>query len=513
MKRPLATTALPQMKRLKGHGPGLMWFRNDLRIHDNPALSATAEFCGSHPLHAFFLLDYPAWRRHDMAAVKADFIMRTLHALAGKLNKHGIQLRVIDKNEAESYKDIVAKLCKTLNVQSVFWNAEYEVDESKRDNQVADHITNQLGIPCCVFHDQCIVRPGVLRTKSTGQPFTVFTPFKKAWIEHLMYEPIELANQSLIDERKGELASDVEEIKCNLDYFRHDNQEIDAVLEVTRRDWPAGEEEAIKRLDSFIDNDLLDYKEARNMPDLNKTSKLSAYLSIGSISARRCFAEAFKKDGKKFDSAWINELCWRDFYRHIVFAFPRVSMGRPFKEDTIHIPWRYMDESDEQGRADFEKWCKGQTGCPLVDAAMRCLLQTGWMHNRLRMVTAMFLTKHLLVWWPRGESFFMQHLIDGDLASNNGGWQWSASTGTDAQPYFRIFNPTLQSERFDGQGAFIKQWIPELRSVDAPAIHSPFERLDRTEFKKLNYAQPIVEHKAARERCLAAFRGKTGREE
>ncbi|MCP1314700.1 deoxyribodipyrimidine photo-lyase, partial [Halomonas sp. 707D7] len=200
-------------------------------------------------------------------------------------------------------------------------------------------------------------------------------------------------------------------------------------------------------------------------------------------------------DGAKGLTTWVNELVWREFYQHVAFGFPRVVRHEPFQEHTRALEWRDDDEG-------FKAWCEGRTGYPLVDAAMRQLVDTGWMHNRLRMVTAMFLSKHLLIDWRRGERFFLEHLIDGDFCSNNGGWQWAASTGTDAAPYFRIFNPTTQSTRFDPDGEFIAHWLPELEALPAKARHAP----PRDMLTKLDYPEPIVDHKAARARALEAFK-------
>ncbi len=268
--------------------------------------------------------------------------------------------------------------------------------------------------------------------------------------------------------------------------------------------WPAGEAEALRRLELFTVERMKQYKAQRDLPGINGTSTLSPYLAIGAISARTCLAAAARANGGKLDSGdegamtWISELVWREFYKQVLVAFPRVCMNRAFKPGTERLAWR--DDDD-----DFAAWCEGRTGYPIVDAAMRCLVKTGWMHNRLRMITAMFLTKDLLLDWRKGERFFMQQLIDGDLSQNNGGWQWSASTGTDAAPYFRIFNPFSQSAKFDADGAFIRQWVPELRDVVGEDIHNPGE-LPGLLRLKLDYPSPIVDHDEARERALAAFK-------
>lgn len=239
---------------------------------------------------------------------------------------------------------------------------------------------------------------------------------------------------------------------------------------------------------------------------------MSHHLSVGSISVRKCLTEALNANNGLFDRGeegivtWISELAWREFYRNILFHFPQVCRGQPFQPITNRVKWRgRVPKEDSDAEADFEAWKSGKTGYPLVDASMRCLAATGWLHNRLRMLTAMFLTKDLLIWWPRGEQHFMRNLVDGDFASNNGGWQWGASTGNDSQPYFRIINPTIQSEKFDPKSEFIRKWVPELRNLTEAKIHAPYVLLSQHDFKKLAYPKPIVDHPAARKRCLDAF--------
>lgn len=268
--------------------------------------------------------------------------------------------------------------------------------------------------------------------------------------------------------------------------------------------WPAGEAEAQGRLSRFLDETIDDYQQLRDLPAKPGTSQLSAYLAAGVISPRQCLHGALASNRGEFDSGsagvqtWINELLWREFYKHILTGYPQVSRHRAFRAQTEALPWR-------DAPADLEAWEQGRTGFPIIDAAMRQLLHTGWMHNRLRMVVAMFLSKNLLIDWRKGERYFMRHLIDGDLAANNGGWQWSASTGTDAVPYFRIFNPISQSQRFDPQGRFIRHWLPELRDLDDKTIHEPVKHRDL--FDNNLYHCPMVNLSSSRQRALEAFKG------
>jgi len=277
--------------------------------------------------------------------------------------------------------------------------------------------------------------------------------------------------------------------------------------------FPAGEMEARRRLEFFIENGIGGYDESRNRMDLEGTSALSPYLRFGMISARQAVwaarqAElaAGSAEARHGAEAWLTELIWREFYITILYHFPEVQR-RAFRSKMRNISWR----NDTQ---EFRAWAEGRTGYPVVDAAMRQLRQTGWMHNRARMISASFLTKDLLIDWRRGEKHFMRHLIDGDPAANNGGWQWTAGTGTDAAPYFRIFNPALQSLKFDPQGAYIRRFVPELRRVPDSFIHSPWEMSLDLQHQTgcligKDYPVPIVDHSMARERALLAYRAQS----
>ncbi len=246
---------------------------------------------------------------------------------------------------------------------------------------------------------------------------------------------------------------------------------------------------------------IMNYSKNRNDPILDGTSRISPYLAIGAISPKRCILEALKKNnfdllsGNKGVTKWIDEIVWREFYKNIMHSFPHVSMGKPFQKYTDKIKWRF-DESE------YESWKKGETGFPIIDAAMIQLREEGWMHNRLRMIVAMFFTKNMLHDWRQGEKFFMENLIDGDFSSNNGGWQWSSSTGTDAAPYFRIFNPITQSQNFDKDGLFIKKFIPKLKDLNNKDIHNPPIKVR----KYLGYPEPILDLRLSRERAIEAFK-------
>ena len=264
--------------------------------------------------------------------------------------------------------------------------------------------------------------------------------------------------------------------------------------------WPAGEAEALSRLETYLDKNIFRYAQDRNDPIIDGTSRLSAYLASGIISPKRCILEALKINNFELDAGekgivkWIDEIVWREFYKNIMFSFPRVSKGQPFQTYTKNIEWRFNER-------EFTAWKEGKTGFPIIDSAMKQMLSEGWMHNRLRMVVAMFFTKNMLHDWRLGEAFFMQNLVDGDFASNNGGWQWSSSTGTDAAPYFRIFNPLTQSKNFDSEGLFIKKHIKELKNVDKREIHDPSPDIRESQ----NYPKQILDLKQSRLRAIDAF--------
>ncbi|HBU41695.1 MAG TPA: deoxyribodipyrimidine photo-lyase, partial [Microbacterium sp.] len=321
------------------------------------------------------------------------------------------------------------------------------------------------------------------------------SPFKRSWYK--AYESDPESVQPIGKPRKlTEMVGKPDRVPESIEGYEDVPGHIDQ--------WTPGEHAAQRRLKSFLENRIDTYKQDRDFPASDATSVLSPYLACGSISLRRCAHEAVEWNNGKLDKGspgavhWISELIWREFYKYILVGFPRVSMHRAFNTSTERLGW---NENDEH----LSAWKEGRTGVPIVDAAMRQLVQTGWMHNRLRMIAAMFLTKNLFIDWRIGERFFMQHLIDGDLAANNGGWQWSASTGTDAAPYFRIMNPYSQSKKFDPEGEFIRAYVPELSELDAKDIHDP-SQLPPMARDKLDYPAPIVDLKASRVRAIEAFK-------
>ena len=276
--------------------------------------------------------------------------------------------------------------------------------------------------------------------------------------------------------------------------------------------WPPGEHEARERLGKFLSEKVQKYAEARNYPADNSTAVVSVHFASGTLSARTAIAAARDANTtKKLDGGhkgivgWISEVAWRDFYKHVLAHWPYVCMNKPFKPEYTDIRWEYDDGL-------FRKWCAGTTGYPFIDAGMRQLNQTGYMHNRARMAAASFLAKDLLIDWRRGERYFMERLVDGDFASNNGGWGFSASTGVDPQPYFRIFNPLLQGERFDAEGRYIRKWVRELEGIRGKAVHDPYGRKEGKAAERAGYPRMCVDHKESRERCLQRYKEGLGRD-
>ncbi|MDB6062337.1 MAG: phrB, partial [Verrucomicrobiaceae bacterium] len=418
------------------------------------------------------------------APVKAEFLWRNLAELRESLSKINIPLTVRCVPRFSDIESDLLALTKKLKCAAVFANREYAVNELRRDTTIKNKLTEE-NIRWRVFDDATLLPPGMVRTQQ-GQPFKVFTPFKRAVLELIGDGAI----GCLPIKRKAEEWF----VAPKLPRYPYLKSAIDPGL------WPAGEKAATHLLQEFIDNRIGAYKTQRDIPLLNGTSKLSPYLVAGVISVRRCVEAALMVNsgqwggGDEGVSTWLNELIWRDFYTHVLAQFPRVSMHRPMRAETEAVAWRH-------DKKEFNTWCEGKTGFPLVDAAMRQLNATGWMHNRLRMVTAMFLSKYLLIDWRLGEKYFMQHLIDGDLAANNGGWQWSASTGTDAAPYFRLLSPVRQMERFDADARFCKKFLPELIDVSPKSI----AQLGHPDLLQAGYPPPLVDVKFARSRALQAF--------
>lgn len=463
----------------------LVWLRNDLRIEDNPALYHAAE---QDDVCCVYAITPGQWLQHQDAPSKIAFWRKRLIALQGDLKALNIPLKLVS---ADNYSEIPEKmlaLAKDLSISGLFFNEEYPLNEKKRDGDVANTL-QQHGYSVHRYHGDVILPPGTVKTQQDAT-YKVFTPFSRQWHK--------CAGEQVL----ATIATPKPQAAGHLSLQDDSEQHWAQPAQSHREDlWPVDSDSIHQRMTAFCINKSKDYKEYRDFPSIHGTSTLSPYLACGAISARQCIAVMRQHSEDWRSNQWVTEIIWREFYRHLLCAYPHLSRSENFIATKKPIPWNNNEDT-------FNAWCEGRTGYPIVDAAMKQLVQTGWMHNRLRMITAAFLTKLLLIDWRKGEAFFMQHLLDGDYASNNGGWQWAASTGADAAPYFRIFNPERQSERFDKEGKFIKKLLPELSALNKKSIHTPSES-DR---RSCQYPMPIVDYKMARQRALEEYATAMGKE-
>ncbi|WP_318518376.1 deoxyribodipyrimidine photo-lyase [Photobacterium leiognathi] len=468
----------------------IIWFRDDLRTVDNTALNHAIET--GLPVIALFVATPMQWHEHHVAAIQIDFIHRRLRVLKQQLAELNIPLQVMQCNDFSESVDAIAEYCHQHRVVHVFVNKQYPLNEQLRDEKLGVLLA-QLGIKQSLFDDNYVLEPETILNRE-GELFKVFTPYRNAWIKRFSAKPsypVTTNKEVALSDTTSAMLADSTDIQ-SLGY-----PVIESVL------WPVDEEAILQRLDTFCVTKAQDYHQQRDIPAIDGTSCLSPFLAIGALSARQCvyqllqhFPHALEVNKEDGAFTWLNEIIWREFYGHLLHRYPELSKNQPFQDYTQYVRW--LDNPTL-----LKAWQDGKTGFPIVDAAMRQLRATGWMHNRLRMITASFLTKDLLCDWRAGEQWFMQHLIDGDFASNNGGWQWAASTGTDSQPYFRVFNPILQGQRFDPKGDFIRTWVKELAKVPDKYIHTPHQ-WDSS--GSLDYPLPIVDHKEARLLAIEAFK-------
>jgi len=424
----------------------IFWFRRDLRLEDNAGLYHALK--SGYKVLPIFIFDRNILDKlENKKDQRVEFIHKALADIQAQLLSLGSSLLIKYGSPFEIWENIISD----YKIAEVFTNHDYEKYGIKRDSQIGEML-NAKGIAFYTFKDQTVFEKNeVLSGAKT--PYTVFTPYSRKWKEtlnefYLKSYPTEKYYQNFI----------------KIDPFKLPTFEEIGFVEIGSV-FPKKElqEELIKK-----------YDEVRDIPSILGTSRISIHLRFGTVSIRKLAKKAILLNEK-----WLNELIWRDFYMNILYHFPHISEGQAFRKEYDNIIWR-------NNEAEFKKWCEGKTGYPIVDAGMRELNTTGFMHNRVRMITAGFLIKHLLIDWRWGEAYFAGKLMDFDFSANNGGWQWASSSGCDAAPYFRIFNPTSQTQKFDPQLKYIKKWIPELNSFE--------------------YPQPIVEHTFARERVLKAYK-------
>ncbi|MGA7178330.1 MAG: deoxyribodipyrimidine photo-lyase [Thiobacillaceae bacterium] len=462
----------------------LIWFRRDLRLTDQAALFHALK--SSKEVHCTFLFDAEILAGLPKADRRVEFIWRSVVALKQELEEKGGTLHVLHGSARRE----IPHLARKLGAQAVYCNRDYEPYALERD-QAVSRALQAAGVAFHPFKDQVIFEQDEVLTQA-AKPFGVFTPYKNAWLKKLdgfQLRPYRV--ESYWDRLAGEAPVAMPSLE-KMGFERTNLGELG--LE-------AGASGAHALFDDFLAR-IRRYREARDFPAVKGPSCLSVHLRFGTISIRQLVATAHALGGAGAET-WLSELIWREFYQQVLWHHPEVAEGHCFRPEFEQIVW-------PNPPGHFESWCGARTGYPLVDAAMRQIAQTGYMHNRLRMVAASFLVKDLLVDWRLGERYFAKHLIDYDLAANSGGWQWVASVGCDAQPWFRIFNPVTQSEKFDPQGTFIRRYLPELVKVPEKFIHAPWKMpLSVQQACKvcvgLDYPAPIVEHSLQREKALAIY--------
>jgi deoxyribodipyrimidine photo-lyase len=453
----------------------LFWHRRDLRLSDNAGLYMARS--RSSKVVGLFCLDPAILQRDDIADVRIDYMLGCLQMLQTSYAAAGSELLILQADPTEA----IPRLAKQLSAKAVYWNWDVEPYAQVRDDKVIKAL-NGIGIEVHTEWDQLLHTPRDIVSKAKSEPYTVYGPFWKNWITKSKHKPYQtFVGATGLDTAEKALAASAGAIALprlkDLGYIWDEEQ----ILE-------PGEQAAKEHLALFVKRHIEAYDDQRNFPAQPGTSTLSPALKFGAIGIREVWAAATSAM-KETDTAepqigirtWQQELAWREFYQHVMYHFPTLADG-PYRDTFKTFPW-------ETNAGHFQAWCEGKTGYPIVDAAMRQLNATGWMHNRCRMIVASFLTKDLILDWRLGEKYFMQRLVDGDLSANNGGWQWSASSGMDPKP-LRIFNPASQAQKFDAQAEYIRHWVPELRRLDTKAlIAGVIEKSDRN-----GYPKPIVDH-------------------
>lgn len=475
---------------MRQYSPTLVWFRSDLRLRDNPALVDAVAHGG--PIVPLFVLDSQSPGPHAPGGAGQWWLYHALRTLADALDRHGTPL-VLRRGPADR---VVPAVADEVGASTVVWNRLYEPWANARDGRIKAVLREQ-GLHVASHNGRLLAEPWTIKTGSDA-PYKVFTPYWKAFQARVepaepLPEPAHIPGGTTAE---SEMVDDWKLTPAAPDWASG-----------LRATWTPGEAGAQARLDDFLDTGLASYPELRNRPDTAGTSRLSPHLHWGDVSPRQVWAATRARMAAEpaLDSAgwdFLRELVWREFSYHLLYWWPDIP-ETTWKTAFHAFPWRYDTDA-------YAAWTAGRTGYPIVDAGMRELWTTGWMHNRVRMIVGSFLVKDLLLPWQWGERWFWDTLVDADLANNSASWQWVAGCGADAAPYFRIFNPVTQGRKFDPQGAYVRTWVPELAKLATKHIHAPWQapelelasagvRLGET------YPRPIVDHSAARKRALAAF--------
>lgn len=428
------------MAHLMENKIAVFWFRRDLRLEDNVALHNALKTGGK--IFPVFIFDENILDNLPKNDARVSFIYQTLHQLDTELKKVGSSLLIKKGNPLKIWKSLITE----HNITAVYTNKDYEPYATKRDQEVEAFLMSK-NVSFFSYKDQVIFEQDEL-VKNDGLPYTVYTPYKNKWLQ------------------KFDVEVDTKEFVVEFSNFYNFTADFPTLKSI-------GFEESLIKVKSYNLSSLSNYDEIRDFPFQDKTSYLSPYFRFGLVSVRKMVLLALKTN-----ATFLSELIWREFFMQVLFHFPKVVTNN-FKQKYDAIPWRNNEK-------EFKKWCKGETGYPMVDAGMRQLNKTGYMHNRVRMITAGFLCKHLLIDWRWGEAYFAEKLLDYELSANNGNWQWAAGTGCDAAPYFRVFNPESQLKKFDKDLQYIRNWIED--------------------YDELTYPPPIVEHKMARERAITTYK-------
>ncbi|QCI23305.1 deoxyribodipyrimidine photo-lyase [Buchnera aphidicola] len=465
----------------------LMWFRSDLRIRNNLALYSACQDCEATIL-ALFISCPHQWKLNSMSSRKAFLIYKNIIFLKKELMKLNIYLYYHESTTFLESVNYLIKFCRKNKVNNLYYNYEYEFLEQKRDIMVMKKL-KKYHIISNGFHSSTLIPPGVIINKK-GEMYKKYSHFKNRCILEVLKNSL---NDIFIPKKRKTiiLTSNTPIVPFDFNFHRFNEQLF-----------PIGEIKVLKKLKLFFKNKFNKYFTKNNSIS-NDTSMLSAHLSIGVLSPMQCLFLLFKYYPNTYayyvkKCCWVNELIWREFFKHLLYFHPLLSQQKVLCDWENNIKWSNNEKH-------FEAWKRGKTGFPIVDAGMRQLNQLGWMHNRLRMVTSSFLVKNLLIDWRKGEQYFMSRLIDGDTALNNGNWQWISSIGSDSAPYFRIFNPILQSKKFDAQGKFIRKYIPELTKISYTNIHDP-NTWNRKIRRRNSYPEPIINLADSKKTMLTVFK-------
>lgn len=471
----------------------LFWHRRDLRVTDNVGLAAASK--QSLKVMGLFCLDHQILNRDDLAPARVTYMIGCLQDLEQSYQKIGSQLLIIQGDPTAA----IAELAVAMEAKAVYWNLDVEPYAQGRDRQVREALKAQ-GIGYENYWDQLLHAPGEILTKSSDTPYKVYTPFWRSWIK-ADKQPVAQMSEKLEGLTPAELDTAKQAGTIDLPTAKDLGYEWSNPLLLS-----PGETAAQEQLANYCDRQIYSYDEQRNFPAIDGTSQLSAALKFGAIGIRTIWQETLaalencrSEEAENNIQTWQQELAWREFYQHCMYFFPELEQGA-YRDEFKDFPW-------ENNEDYFQAWCAGKTGYPIVDAAMRQLNETGWMHNRCRMIVASFLTKDLIIDWRWGEKYFMQKLFDGDLSANNGGWQWSASSGMDPKP-LRIFNPASQAAKYDPEAEYIRQWLPELRSQDTEYLVTG--KIPDLERYSCDYPQAIVDHKVQQRKFKALYQQQKG---